>query len=73
MTQYYLSDIYIYISCIIAYCLYQCYRIRENIHGRKLLHFEWKIAIHGKTFTVAFLWTYIADQQGHDLQENIHG
>ena len=42
------------------------YHIWENIRGGKLSRFEWKIAIHGKTFAVAFLQTYIADQQGHD-------
>ena len=30
-----------------------------------------KMAIRGKTFTVAFLWTYIAKQQGHNSQEKI--
>ena len=30
-----------------------------------------KMANRGKTFTVAFLWTYIAEQQGHNSQEKI--
>ena len=38
--------------------------MRKHPQG-KPLHFEWKIAIHSKPFTVAFLYTYIADQQGH--------
>ena len=37
------------------------YHIRENIHGGKLMRFEWKIAICDKTFAVEFLQTYIAD------------
>ena len=40
-------------------------------HWGKTLHSEWKIAIHGKTFAVAFLQTYTADQQGHNSQEKI--
>ena len=42
----------------------------------KILYFEWNIAIHSKTFTVAFLYTCIStDQQGiymHNPQEKIH-
>ena len=49
------------------------YRIWKNICLEKLLRFEWKIATHDKTFTVAFLQTYTTDWQGHDLQENIGG
>ena len=30
------------------------------------------MAIHDKIFIVAFLYTYIADQKGHVLQEKIH-
>ena len=33
-------------------------------------HFSGKL-IHGKTFAVVFLYTYIADGQGHDPQEKI--
>ena len=41
---------------IIEVLLYaNVYHIQENICGRKLLHFEWKMAIHGKSFAVAFL------------------
>ena len=35
----------------------------------KLMCFEWKMAIRGKTLTVTFLtflYAYIADQQGDD-------
>ena len=39
---------------------------------RKLLCFEWEMAIQDKTFIVAFLYTSIADRQGHVLQEKIH-
>ena len=35
--------------------------------------FEWKITIHSKTFAVAVLYTYIANRQGHNSQEKIHG
>ena len=49
------------------------YCMQENIHGAKLLCFEWKIAIHSKAFAVAFLQSYIADQQGHDSQEKNRG
>ena len=42
----------------------------ENIHGGKLLCFDWKIAIRSKTFAVSFLQTYIADRKGHNSQEN---
>ena len=49
------------------------YCIQENIRGGKLLHFKWKIPIHGNAFAVAFLQTYTADRQGHYLQENIGG
>ena len=38
----------------------------------KLSHFEWKMDIHAKIFAIAFLSSYIADHQGHDLQEKIH-
>ena len=47
--------------------------IYGKISMRKISHFEWKTAIHGKTFAVAVLLTYIADRQGHNLQEKIHG
>ena len=30
------------------------------------------MAIRGKIFAVALLYIYIADQQGHDSQENIN-
>ena len=33
-------------------------------------HFSGKL-IHDKTFAVVFLYTYIADGQGHDPQEKI--
>ena len=36
---------------------------------RKLLCFEWEMAIQDKTFA---LYTYIADRQGHVLKEKIH-
>ena len=44
----------------------------KNLRGKRS-HFEWKIVIRSKTFAVAFLLIYIADQQGHDSQKNIHG
>ena len=34
-------------------------------YASEILPFEWKIAIHSKPFTVAFLYTYITEQQGH--------
>ena len=32
-----------------------------------------EIATGSKTFTVAVLYTYIADRQDHNLQKKIHG
>ena len=45
--------------------------IQQNFQGEKLLCFEWEMAIHNITFTVAFLYAYIANWEGHDLQEKI--
>ena len=42
------------------------YNIWENIRW-KTLQFEWE-AIHGNTFAIGLLLTYIANQQGHDSQ-----
>ena len=42
-----------YITVVLLYLGY--YRIRENNREWKLSRFEWKIAIRGKTFTVAVL------------------
>ena len=50
------------------------YYIQENICMGKLMCFEWKMAIRGKTLTVTFLtflYAYIAYQQGDDSQEKI--
>ena len=44
----------------------------EKTFTEELSRFDWKMAIRGKTITVAFLWTYIAEQQGHNSQEKIH-
>ena len=44
----------------------------EKTSTEELSCFDWKMAIHGKIFAVAFLWTYTAEQQGHNLQEKIH-
>ena len=44
----------------------------KHLRG-KLSCFEWKIAIHRKTFTVAFQLIYNANRQSHDLQEKIRG
>ena len=45
----------------------------ENIRDVKILRFEWKIVVRGKTFAVAFLWTYtlLIDKAMHDSQKNI--
>ena len=45
------------------------YCIQENICGGNLSCFEWIMVIRGKMFAVAFLYTCIANWQGHDLQE----
>ena len=42
----------------------------KHLRGQ-LSRFEWKIAICGKTFAIAVLYTYIADGQGHNSQEKI--
>ena len=47
------------------------YRIWENIRRGKHLHFEWKMASNGKTFAITLLYIYIANWQGHNLQEKI--
>ena len=52
-------------NCYLYYCIWQ------NFQGGKLSDLQWEKAIRSKTFTVAFLYTYIADQKGHDSQEKI--
>ena len=38
----------------LKFFFYKIYRIWESFCVGELLRFEWKIAIHGKTFAVAF-------------------
>ena len=47
------------------------YHIQENIHRGKFSCFEWKIAIHGKTYFCRFV--LLIDKAMIDSQENIRG
>ena len=64
---------YLYIHDGFTYIMYIYYRIWQSIQGGKLLHLEWTMVIRWKIFAVAYLWTYIANRQGHNLWEKIHG